>query len=352
MRRLYEIDLLRILAALSVVVFHYTFSGWMQGAVPVAFPGLGQVTRYGYLGVDLFFVISGFVVLMSAWDRRPRQFVASRIVRLYPAYWVAVTLTALLSVISGKYAVSLWQWIVNLSMLNPVADVANIDVVYWTLWAEIRFYALVFVLTVVGLRRRRALLFLWAWLALTALTEFGVLPSGVDLAVQSTFSHYFIAGMALFLGYRFGFTWEPAAIVGLALANAIYRGLRFAAAVGDRYQTGFRPAVIVGVIAVIFGAMILVATRTTEGLGRPWYAVAGALTYPLYLIHAYIGFIVIGWLSGIPKWILLPGMVTAMCLAAWVIHAYVERPLAPRLKALLGRIPQPSGLDRAGVPPQ
>lgn len=39
MKRLYEIDLLRIIAALAVVIFHYTFSGWMQGLSPVSFPG-------------------------------------------------------------------------------------------------------------------------------------------------------------------------------------------------------------------------------------------------------------------------------------------------------------------------
>ncbi|WP_200211033.1 acyltransferase family protein [Micromonospora coerulea] len=71
MRRLYEIDLLRIIAALAVVVFHYTFSGWTQGHSPVSFPALGEVSRYGHLNVDLFFVISGFGVLLSAWDRRP-----------------------------------------------------------------------------------------------------------------------------------------------------------------------------------------------------------------------------------------------------------------------------------------
>jgi peptidoglycan/LPS O-acetylase OafA/YrhL len=90
MKRLYEIDLLWIIAALAVVIFHYTFSGRMQEPSPVSFPGLSEVSRYGYLGVDLFFMISGFVVLLSAWDRRRRDLVVSGIVRLYPALWIAV----------------------------------------------------------------------------------------------------------------------------------------------------------------------------------------------------------------------------------------------------------------------
>lgn len=49
------------------------------------FPVLSEVTRYGYAGVNLFFVISGFVILMSVWGRTAPQFIASRVSRLYPA---------------------------------------------------------------------------------------------------------------------------------------------------------------------------------------------------------------------------------------------------------------------------
>jgi peptidoglycan/LPS O-acetylase OafA/YrhL len=344
MRRLYEVDLLRIIAAVAVVVFHYTFSAWMQGLTPVAFPLLGEVTRYGYLGVDLFFVISGFVVLLSAWGRSPRQFVVSRIVRLYPAFWVAVTLTAVVSVISGRFAVSLFQYLANLTMLNPAVNVANIDVVYWTLWAEIRFYLVVFVLAWIGLTRGRVLLALWGWLALTGLMELGLLPGAADLLLQSTFSHYFIAGMALSLVYRFGMTWEIAAILLLAYANAVYRGLAFASDVAARYSTGFHPLVIIVVIWTIFMVAVLIALKATAPLGRPWFSVAGSLTYPLYLVHAHIGFVLLAWLGPLVspypgmKWVLVVGLIVGMGVLAYGIHALVERPVAPRLKRALNRI--------------
>ena len=53
------------------------------------FPAIANVTKYGYLGVNLFLLISGFVILVSSDGKSPRQFVISRIVRLYPTYWVA-----------------------------------------------------------------------------------------------------------------------------------------------------------------------------------------------------------------------------------------------------------------------
>jgi peptidoglycan/LPS O-acetylase OafA/YrhL len=76
--RLHEIDLLRICAAVSVMAYHYLFSAYAGGLSTLRFPNADVIARYGYLGVDLFFTISGFVVMLSAWDRGPRSFVISR----------------------------------------------------------------------------------------------------------------------------------------------------------------------------------------------------------------------------------------------------------------------------------
>ncbi|HET6292197.1 MAG TPA: acyltransferase family protein [Kribbella sp.] len=84
---MHEIDLLRILAAIAVMTYHYLFSAYAGELGGMEFPHADVIARYGYLGVDLFFTISGFVVLLSAWNSPPRSFVVSRVVRLYPAYW-------------------------------------------------------------------------------------------------------------------------------------------------------------------------------------------------------------------------------------------------------------------------
>ncbi|MER5625275.1 acyltransferase [Streptosporangium sp. NPDC002544] len=340
--RLHEIDALRIAAAVAVAIYHYVFSGYAGGAIQVGFPAGSEIARFGYLGVDMFFLISGFVVLLSAWNRRPGAFLVSRIVRLYPAFWVAVTITTVVSVTlgMGKYPITFGQYLANLTMFNSLPDIPNVDVVYWTLWAEIRFYALIFVLAWIGITRNRVIGVLWGWLALTFLLQSGVLPSSVhsvaDLVVQSQFSHYFIAGMALCMVYRFGLSAQLAAIVLISFGNAVYRGIEFAGKVGTRYHTEIESAVVVAVIVAIFIVMFLVSLRVTQRLGRPWFAVAGALTYPLYLIHAHVGFIVFDRLGDVvQQHVLLVGTVMLMCLAAYAVNVAVERPLAPRLKRLL-----------------
>ncbi len=82
--RFEELDALRGVAALFVVFFHYTLSR------PQADLGF----KLGSTGVDLFFIISGFVILLSLEHvEKPGQFIINRICRLYPTYWASVTIS-------------------------------------------------------------------------------------------------------------------------------------------------------------------------------------------------------------------------------------------------------------------
>lgn len=342
--RLYEIDLLRIVAALAVVFFHYTFSGFEKGQTGVAFPTAGEFAKYGYLGVDLFFVISGFVVLLSAWSRKPEQFVVSRIVRLYPAFWVAVTLTTIVSVTlsQGMFEVSPVQYLANMTMFNAVPGIENVDVVYWTLWAEIRFYLIIFLLTCFGITRRRLLGVLWAWLAATFVLQSGFVPESLhgplEVLIQTQFSHYFIAGMALCIMYKSGQSWSLWAIIAISLGNAIYRAIEYADAVGLRYQSDMNPVVIAAIITAIFGLVTLIALGVTNPLARSWFSVAGSLTYPLYLIHAHVGFVIFSRFHEVVNpYVLLFGTIAVMCLTAYLIYRTAELRFGPVLKRFVER---------------
>ena len=95
------------------------------------------------------------------------------------------------------------------------------------------------------------------------------------------------------------------------------------------------------VIWLIYLVMLLVALGVTTPLGRPWYSVAGSLTYPLYLVHAHVGFVLLAWFGELftpgpaLRWALMLGLVAAMMAFAYGVHVLIERPLAPRLKRLL-----------------
>lgn len=88
----------------------------------------------------------------------------------------------------------------------------------------------------------------------------------------------------------------------------------------------------------IFAVMLAVALKLTHRLGRPWFAVLGALTHPLYLVHAHIGFIIFERLGDQVNHVLLVAATMALMTGvAAALHYGVERPLAPRLKRLLDR---------------
>jgi peptidoglycan/LPS O-acetylase OafA/YrhL len=200
----------------------------------------------------------------------------------------------------------------------------------------------VLVLTFVGLTRARVLAALWVWLALTFIVEAQVLPSAArtlaGLVVQPEWSHYFIAGMAMCLIYRFGPSIQSAAIILVAFGHAIYRAVDFADHVSKRYHEHLRAYVVVAVIAVIFAVMTMVALRLTRRFGRPWFVVLGALTYPLYLVHDRVGIVLFNRLdSYLNRWVLVAVIIAVMVSIAWLIHRYVERPLAPALKRTLTR---------------
>ena len=128
--RVGEIDLLRFLAAMAVVLFHYTFRGYAASNYsPMAFADISPVTKYGYLGVELFFLISGFVILMTASSGSLNKFIASRIARLYPAFWFGCTLTFIAIFIFGgeRFSADVKQFLLNLTMLHEFIHVKSID---------------------------------------------------------------------------------------------------------------------------------------------------------------------------------------------------------------------------------
>lgn len=117
--RYLELDALRGIAALAVVLFHFTMYR----------PEAGYGFVLGVTGVDLFFIISGFVILLSLEKTRDwKEFLLDRFSRLYPAYWACVTLAALTALISQGPARDLaGRYLANLTMFQLYFGAADLD---------------------------------------------------------------------------------------------------------------------------------------------------------------------------------------------------------------------------------
>jgi len=343
--RLAALDGLRLLAAFSVLCFHYTGIRTTFWDVPahVEFPSLNEVSRYGYLGVELFFIISGFVILMTAYQRSIESFTASRIARLFPAYWTAILLTFLLQQLwHGGRQPTFVEALVNLTMVQDVFDIPNVQGAFWTLWIELKFYLLIGVFIMIGMTRRRMIAFAFLW---PLIGQIAVASSSTFLVslLSPSYAPYFAAGICLFLLHREGHdvaTW-------LVLAFNAVLCVRQATAYAD-VATGLVGApVSPGVTGLVVVAMIVVVFAFTHGafsrIQWRWLTWGGALTYPLYLVHGQVGFFVIDQLhESRQAYVVLAVATTASLVLAWLIHRLVERPTSGRLRRAVEQALQPA----------
>lgn len=127
-RRLLELDGLRGIAALMVCIYHF------------------NLFVYGATGVDLFFIISGFVIYMSLTHTKTVEaFWVARVIRLYPAYWASIIIAVVsFALLAHQHIEHDANFIIgNVTMLQPVFRSQNLVVAYWTLYIELNFYVLI-----------------------------------------------------------------------------------------------------------------------------------------------------------------------------------------------------------------
>ncbi|QDC25739.1 acyltransferase [Georgenia yuyongxinii] len=334
--RLYAIDGIRFLAAVGVMLYHFT-ARWSQvwGDDPGhVFPETGPVLIYAVLGPELFFVVSGFAILMTAWGRDVPYVVASRLARLYPPYWIAVVATSVLLLFiwpAGK-DISVHEALVNLTMLQELFDVRHVDGVYWTLWVELRFYLIMVLLVEWGITRKRLLWLcaLWPVVAQVAL-ELGWEHASTALA--DGYAPFFAGGMLLYLMHREGHAVVPWLLVvmnvGLAVRNTVPWQMTSVTT-----NTVFTPNPwVLGVLtAGCFAAIAVIALTRVQHLRAPWLMTFGALTYPLYLIHEYWGWWAIDLLAPhANRWVVLAAACALAVVLAIGLHA-LEKRLSPRMR--------------------
>lgn len=335
--RAYEVDLLRFVAAMVVLVYHYAFRGaGADGFSPLSYPWFMPAAQYGTLGVDFFFMISGFVITMSAEGATLREFIVSRVVRLFPAFWVCCTITALASIVSAQpmFQPALGQYLVNMTMLAGAFGVPYVDGVYWSLTVELSFYALVAVAVSLRLMKHLDAL-LWCWLGVTIAQRF--IHSGPLWHVfMAEFAPLFIAGAACFL-LRRRFTWARLALYLCTFPVALWQALLLLHIRAPHYvHAHFSDAWIIGGYVLMYLLMLAVAMGWLRWIAWKRWVVVGALTYPLYLVHQFVGYMAFNrWFDGTNVHAMFWGVMAGAVVLAWGVNRFVERPLAPRMKALL-----------------
>ena len=320
--RLFEIDVLRFMAALFVVLFHYTVS--VKHAYNYNLfdsSGINTCLGYGNLGVELFFLISGFVILLSAQNSLPLGFLKSRAIRLYPAFLPICILTWVIGtwLVSG-YDISFKKLILNLSLIGTLFTDKYVSGVYWTLRVEIQFYMFILLILLLG-KINRIRVFLNTWLILSIITHFGLIytPFHQLFAIGrylfiTDYAYYFIAGCYFFL-VRFKEKKTDTLLIVTCWLCSIFLS-------PFPNQNGVWAGMVVSVFYLVF---YMIALRKISLPNHPAIKSLGGITYPLYLSHELIGLLLIGFLlKYLPRQAVFFITIAIMIVFSYLVFKYEE----------------------------
>jgi peptidoglycan/LPS O-acetylase OafA/YrhL len=290
--RLLSIDILRIISISIVIFSHYTF-------FPAADVG-------GTTGVVLFFMVSGFCMAYSTEGRTGHGFLLSRAKRLFPEFFICVTISALIEGawpdIRPDRIQSFRDYVLNVACLpvgNIICDAAMqlkgekpveyvmVDGAYWSLIVELRYYILLWFLAY-------AMRVPWPGIVMGILAVAAGFGTGIPLASRPydfvQYLSFFAFGMGIrdlrdgrSLGY---------AVAALATASFLFNSMMGTDADSMPFSNGINPAYAACFIAFPFLIYLLQNRRSGDIT-----VTLGLITYPLYLLHQDVGFIFIETLS-------------------------------------------------------
>lgn len=339
--RLQPLDAVRFIAALAVVLYHYLAINGVEGG------WLETQAQYGFLGVDLFFVVSGFVILMSALGRRPGEFVWSRIIRIVPTFWLCCTLTFALDqwLAPPEFTHSLPTYLMNMSLavITPVGTLLKlplIDDAYWTLAVETLFYIFIWAGLLTRLLKSETVRpLLWAWLGVSVLLQAGTALTGSSIikmlgeVLLFDFAGYFVAGGLFYLAYKGLRKRSDLLALFLCYALSVYGAIARAPYFDSYPALAVTPLGIGVVVALIFAVFAAFSFRRGDIPGLGVLSRLGGATYSLYLIHGVIGNLLLhGRLSGLPDSVALMVAIAVSVALSLLIHRHFEEPVARWLK--------------------
>jgi peptidoglycan/LPS O-acetylase OafA/YrhL len=312
-RRYEELDALRGLAALAVVFFHFTMER----------SEYNTIFKLGTTGVDLFFLISGFVIFMSLQKiSTGLEFAINRISRLYPTYWASVTFTFILFFSyslyrgEGELVHKLVMYLGNLTMFQNYLGIADLDGPYWTLLIEMLFYLFI--------------LFLFEKKLLKYIDIIGIVLCSVTVLVTHFFYDItYIRGVIIWLPLL---QFLPLFIAGITFYkiytnkdNVVYRYLIIAfcffcqiklfpyAGYSNYFINQTEYSIMLFIHFILFTLFVnnrlkFIANRLTLFLGK--------ISYALYLIHQFVSLTFI-----------IPNFYNKLGLNFWIVTVLIDLPI-------------------------
>jgi peptidoglycan/LPS O-acetylase OafA/YrhL len=291
--------LIRVGAALLVALYHLAFY-WPARKIGVFSPG--------WVGVQIFFVLSGFVIAFSADGREVGKFLKGRAARLYPAALICSTIIFLL------FPQSRLTYLRSV-VLFPVGP--WIDGVFWTLPIEMAFYLLVAVTLWRGWPLHKLAIGLGVysagfWVlkaALWGFADFSGLENGAGYLTLLQYGAFFALGMCFYARL-----W----MVAVALGLICFVALAWQSSLEVPGAPFWVAPVIWAAASIAIASCIHWNAFVARVLDRVPTRTLGLMTYPLYLVHSAVGKFVQAWVAQ-PTLALLIGLLASLLVAFAVL---------------------------------
>lgn len=323
------LDLMRIFAAYWVLIHHWTATdGFMlhlnQKYTLPDFPhGVKEILSGGYLGVDIFFILSGIVISKSAINQNWIDFSKSRFIRLFPAYFVVTILAIVIAPITMLDYPPVSQLIMSLTGLQWFYGYPTIVGPAWTLFFEIRFYILMAVLIAIfrdiNINLMKNIAIVWG---LSLVLTPNLNSEQLNFLVMSDYGVYFCFGIILGVAsHKKEFKKNiPLIVFGFAIAwvrlQARYSGNSFT------FEREIVSALILTAIIFISMHQKEIFFIRGETMHKCVRNIALA-TYPLYLVHEPLGMPLIAWITSAGAPVILSLVVATIIITMFSVFCAV-----------------------------
>lgn len=337
-KRIYELDGIRALAALNLLLFHFT---WVYHAkYGFESPIFGMMFPYGKYGVAMFFMLSGFVNAFTLIRKKPTSsdFVAGRAIRILPSYWLVILSNVFLlsSFSMFGHSVTATSTLANATVMPKLFGFENMEPVTWTLMIELLFYGFLLFALYTG-RLARPMFGLM-------MTVVGICFCGAlaNQFIQSNMAGTQLASISSFVDEVLLFRWMPLFSMGILLNEIkMKRGSNYLNAFGILVSAIVFHAVDVKdhnpvMMAGMFGMLALSAYGKLPILRFKPLLFVGTISYSLYLFHNNIGTLLMSSLEQIGVYPLVSFFITFAFVIAMsaAITFWFEQPVTRFLRKL------------------
>jgi len=322
------LDVLRGGAALCIVLYHYTtrYEEVIGHKEAYVFN-----VPYGYMAWAVFFILTGYFVYPK--PQPLKRYIFGKIIRLYPVYWAAMVISQLSTfLLPSTFKITFKDFILDLTMFGSYLGAESAVGVDWSLLVTLTYYIFIGLIIFTEKKLKKSigsfLIFVWGVIS-TVILFFQ--NNGVDnrflkifgILVISKYAHFFVAGYFL---RRIKTESDKKVVSTCTVVVTILQ--HWIAFKSVKYEIFYSIIVAVFLLYLYLDySKFDIVCEKMNWLWKPFVWVAG-ISYPLYLVHEYMGFAVLSFFDsiGLTSEIFMIVPIILSFILAYIIHRYIEIP--------------------------